>query len=254
MRKNRWAAVGLVLLLLGAAGCGGSAEEAGQDKPKADTPSAPDQGAEGPAGPEPDLSDVPAVVARVNGEPIRRAEFTDAYTAQLQQAAAQPGGAQAQVDQEKLRKQTLDTLVGTALLRQEGDRLQIDASSRDVDRELTGLAQQNGMKSPDQLVSALKQQGLTEKQVRDQVRDQVIINEVIAQEAGNTTPSRAEVRQLYDQLVAQQEKAGGAGGQVPPFKQVEPQLAQQVKSQKESTAAQQLVARLRSDAEITINL
>lgn len=249
MLKRTCAGIGLVLALLAAAGCGG-AEDAGEGKPEGGSASAPDRDAQG-QGPESDLADVPRVVARVNGQPIQRAEFVDAYTSSLQQSAAQPG---AQVDKEQLKKQTVDNLVATELLMQEADRQKIEATDRDVDRAMTDLAEQNGMKSPDQLVTALKQQGLTEREVRDQVRAQVAIDRVISAEAGDTTPTRAEVEQLYDQLVAQQEQAGGAGQEVPPLNQVRPQLEQQVASQKEAAAAQKLVTRLRGEADVTINL
>lgn len=249
MLKRTSAGICLVLALLAAAGCGGGGEDAGEGKPEGGSASAPDRDAQG-QGPESDLADVPRVVARVNGQPIQRAEFVDAYTSSLQQSAAQPG---AQVDKEQLKKQTVDNLVATELLMQEADRRKIEATDRDVDRAMTDLAKQNGMKSPDQLVTALKQQGLTEREVRDQVRAQVAIDRVISAEAGDTTPTRAEVEQLYEQLVAQQEQAG-AGQEVPPLNQVRPQLEQQAEAQKESAAAQKLVTRLRGDADVTINL
>lgn len=250
MLKTTLAGPALVLSLLLAAGCGGGGEEADESKPNAGSSNSPSQAGEGPPS-EPDLSDIPKVVAEVNGEAIERAEFVDAYTVRLQQAASQPG---AQVDQEQLRQQTVDGLVSTELLRQEADRQQIDVSDDEVARELTSLAEQNGMKSSDQFLTALKRQGLTAQEVHDRVRDQVVIGEVVSAEAGDTTATRAETKKLYKQLVAQQKQAGGAGGAVPPFAQVAPQLKQQVESQKESAAAQKLVNRLRSDAEITLNL
>lgn len=249
MGKKLFAGLGLAVLLVTAAGCGGGGDAAG-DKP---APKAAAQKPAPSAAASPDLSGIPKVVARVNGQPISRAEFVDAYTQQFQQAAAQSGSTQGSLDQSRLKKQTAQSLVGTELLLQEADRKGIHASGKDVDRTLSQLAVQNGIKSPAQLRQTLKQQGMTLQQVRSQVRDQVVIDKVITAEGGDTTPTRAEVKKLYKQLVAQQQ-ASGSKGKVPPFTQVEPQLEQRLQSQKKSAAAQRVVSRLRSSAEVTINL
>ncbi len=194
---------------------------------------------------------MPRVVARVNGQPISRAQFTQAYTAQLRQAEAQNQGQK--VDRQKLTKQTVQTLVATELLLQRADQEHIEVSGADVRSTLQGLASQNGMKSSAQLLAAFKQQGMTRAQVLAQVRQEVRIQRVIARTAGDTTPTRAEEKKLYDQLVAQQH--GGANQQkVPSFHKVQPQLKQQLAAQKKQAAARRLVNRLRRGAKISLNL
>ena len=118
---------------------------------------------------------------------------------------------------------------------------------------LQGLASQSGMKSSAQLLAALKQQGMNRAQVLAQAREQVRIQRVIARTAGDTTPTRAEEKKLYDQLVAQQH--GGADQQkVPSFHKVQPQLKQQLAAQKKQASARRLVNRLRRGAKISLNL
>ena len=55
-------------------------------------------------------------------------------------------------------------------------------------------------------------------------------------------------------MKAQQAQAGGQGQKIPPFEQVKPQLAQQLKSQKESQVAGGLLDELRKDAEIEVHI
>ena len=192
------------------------------------------------------------MVARVNGQAISRAQFTRAYTVQLRQLQAQNPQGQ-KVDREKLTKQTVQTLVGTELLLQRADQEHIEVSSADVRDRLRGLASQNGMKSTAPLLAALKQRGMDRAQVVSQVRDQVRIERVIARTAGDTTPTRAEEKRLYDQLVAQQ-KGGAPQQKIPSFSKVRPQLKQQLQAEKEQAATQHLVNRLRRGAKISLNL
>ena len=195
------------------------------------------------------------MVARVDGHTITRAEFAQTYAAEFNQAAAQQQSSGSPVDQNQLKKQTVNTMVGTELIVEEAHRKGFTASPQAIEQTLRGAAQQDGMKTPAQLMAALKRQGMTAQQIRSQVVTQVLVDKVVSAEAGNTTPTRQELKALYHRLVAQQkQQAGGKKTKTPPFAQVEAQLAQQVKSQKQSAATQQLVQRLRKNAHVTINL
>jgi peptidyl-prolyl cis-trans isomerase SurA len=254
LRKNWLLGLFLVIVLAGVSACGGGEPE-GADAPSEAASSAPAGEEDAQAGAESDLGDIPEVVAEVNGEEISRSEFEQAYQAQLQQAMAQSQG-QAP-DQEQLKKQVADNLVSTELLVQEAEKRDITVSDRDVDKTVQELAAQNGLQSADQFFSAMEQQGMDRDTVDDQIRTQVAIERLIEDEAGVVRASDKEVRALYDQLVAQQEQAGQQGGQqqeLPPLKQVRPQLVEQVTSQKESQVAERLLGDLREQGEVVINL
>ncbi len=253
LRKNWLLGLFLVIVLAGVSACGGGESEAG-DAPSEAASSAPAE-EDAQAGAEADLGDVPDVVAEVNGEEIGRSEFEQAYEAQLQQAMAQSQGQTP--DQEQLKKQVADSLVSTELLVQEAEKRDITVSDSDVDKTVGELAAQNGLQSADQFFSAMEQQGMDRDTVDDQIRTQVAIERLIEDEAGPVRASDKEVRALYDQLVAQQEQAGQQAGQqqeLPPLKQVRPQLVEQVTSQKESQVAQRLLGDLREQGEVVINL
>lgn len=202
--------------------------------------------------PQPDLEDVPEVVAEVNGDEITKDEFTDAYERQFQQAAMQSQASGQEVDQDALKKDVANSLVGLELLLQEAEDRGYKASEKDVDSTLDDLAKQNGMKSGDQVITALKEQGMAEDEVRAQITDQVKIEQLLAAEAGAAEPTEAEMKALYKQLSSQQ--GAGAQGGLPPYEKVKPQLRQQVKSQKEGQVAEALIADLRKQGDVTINL
>lgn len=177
-----------------------------------------------------------------------------AYTPQYQQMAMQSQTSGQKVDEEGLQKQVVDNLVNTELLVQEADERGIEASAKQTDATLTSLAQQNGMKSSDEFVAALEKQGMDRDTIESQVQDQVVIEQLLAKEAGDTEPTEKELRALYQTVKAQQAQAGGQGQKIPPFEQVKPQLAQQLKSQKESQVAGGLLDELRKDAEIEVHI
>jgi hypothetical protein len=255
LRKNWLLGFFLALVLVGASACGGAdgdgdasggaeAKQEQQEEKQAD-----------PSAPQADLEDIPEVVAEVNGEEIPREDFVQAYEAQFQQAAMQAQTSGQEVDQDQLKEQVADSLVGTELLVQEADKRDISASDQDVDQTLKQLAAQNGLDSVDAFVAALEEQGMDREEINSQVRTQVLIERLIESEAGDVSASKQEVRAMYDELVAQQEQAGEQAGQeMPPFAEVRPQLEEQIESEKKSEVAQRLVRELREGADVVVNL
>lgn len=249
MLRKTWLVGSFLALVLGVSACGGSEQEAG-DAP-GEAASAKSPGEEAPSGAESDLSGVPEVVALVNGEEIPREDFAVAYEGQLQQAQGQ------KVAPDQLKQQVVESLVSTELLVQEAENRDITVTDRNVERTLEDLAAQNGLQSANEFVAALEQQGMDRAEVHSQVRTQVLIERLVADESGGIEASAKEVRALYDQLVAQQGQAGQQGAQtqeLPPLAQVRPQLEEQVTSQKEAQVAQRLVGSLRERGDVVINL
>jgi hypothetical protein len=258
LRKNWLLGLLLALLLVGASACGG-ADGDGDDASGGAEAKQEQQEQADPSAPEADLEGIPDVVAEVNGEEIDKEEFVQAYEPQFQQAAMQAQTSGQEVDQDQLKQQVADSLVSTELLVQEAAERDISASDRDVEERLQQLAAQNGLESVDAFVAALEEQGMDREEIDSQVRTQVLIERLIDAEAGDVSASNAELRAMYDELVAQQEAAGEqAGGQagqeIPPFAQVRPQLEEQVESEKKSEVAQRLVGDLREDADVVVNL
>ncbi|PUA82786.1 peptidylprolyl isomerase [Nocardioides currus] len=262
MKRNR-TVLGLSLaaatIALGACGGGDDgADNAGAAKEptsqSSESDAAGDETDETDQAAEPDLSDIPDVVAEVNGEEVTKDEFVVVYEAQFQQAAMQAQMGGEQPDEETLKKQTADNLVNTELMAQEAEARGIEITDTDVDDELTSLAKQNQMKSSDEILAALEQQGTSEDEARQQVESQLMIEQLVDDEAGSTEPSEKDLRTLYAQAKQQQAQQGEQAQKIPPFAKVRSQLEEQAKSDKVNEVAQGMVEDLRKDADITINL
>lgn len=245
------AAAVLSLSACGNGGDSGSDSSSDSSSGSASASSSPSESAGGSTGADgPDLDGIPEVVAEVNGEEVTREDFVPFYEASFQQA----GMSGEAPDEEALKKQALDDLVDTELLAQEAASRGIEISGQDVDDELADLAEQNGMKSAEELLKAVEAQGLTEDQARSQIETQALIEELVADEAGPIEPTDAELRALYEQAKKQQAQSGQSGQQFPAFDQVRSQLVEQAKAQESGKVAQALVTDLREDAEISIKL
>ncbi|RKL66636.1 peptidylprolyl isomerase [Salipaludibacillus neizhouensis] len=207
--------------------------------------------------PEPDLEGVPDIVAEVNGEEIPKEEFEVTYEGQFQQAAMQSQMTGEEVDQDQLKQQIVESMIGTELLIQAAENGDFEASEEDIQETLNQIAAQNGMESGDEFIAAIEEQGTDEEEVMSQLEVQVKIDQLIASETGEINPTDEELQEFYDQMIAQQGEVEGENGEeaeVPSFEEVKPQVEEQVRSQKEAEAAQLLVEKLREDADVTINL
>lgn len=248
MRFKKLLAVGLTAPLFALAACSGSDE--GSDASSSESPSS--EAPDGQAAAEPDLEGIPDVVAEVNEVEIGKDEFVSAYESQFQQQASQAQMSGQPVDQDQLKKQTAESLVSRHLLSEEADARGIESTESDVDDTLDELAKQNQM-STKEFLAAIEEQGMSEDEVRSQLETQVKVDGLVADEAGQIKATEAEMRKAYDTAKAQQEQAGG-GQELPPFKEVKSELAEQVESEKETEVTQKLEKQLRNDADITIHL
>ncbi|WP_041601471.1 SurA N-terminal domain-containing protein [Halobacillus halophilus] len=213
------------------------------------------ENSEQPQMPEPDLEGVPEVVATVNGEEIPKEEFTRTYESQFQQAAMQSQMSGQEVNQEQLKKQTAEGLVGQELLVQEANDRGLEATEEEVNERITEVVESNqGVESKEQFFSTIEeQQGMSEEEVRSQLQTQVKVDKLLAEENGDLEPTEEEIKQAYDDAKAQQEESGSEQ-QLPSYEEAKPTLKQQLTQQKESQAYQALVEKLREDADVKVNL
>ncbi len=269
---TRLAAVSLsvTLSLVGLSACGGSDDSGDTDAASSSSPAGSDDAASSSAPapdamPEPDLEQIPDPVATVNGQDVTKEEFVTYYESQFAAAAGQAQMSGEELDEEQLQEDTLEVVVDSVLLRQAAEEEGLEPSDEEVDTLLEELATGNGLESVDQFLEVLEQQGMDEETARREAANQIAIQAYVEQEAPVEEPSEEELRAYYDELVAQQEGAGGgedeasgtaAPGQpeIPEFDQVRDQISQQLQSEEQAAATDELVAGLREDAEITSNL
>lgn len=246
-KKSIAALVAAVLVLSGIAaasgafGAFGGGDESGQDTAQ-----------EAPEAQAPDVEGLPDVVAVVNDDEIARDDFVLAYENQFAQQSLQAQAEGQPIDQDALKQQTADGLVNNLLLIQEAQRRGFEATDEQVDESLETFAEQSGAGSSDAYLETLAEQGLDEDEVRSQLADQVLLDQLFADEGADEEPSEEELRELYDSVTEGQ--AGAEGQELPPFDELRDQLAEQVSSQRESEIAQSLIQQLREDAQIQVNL
>ena len=107
-------------------------------------------------------------------------------------------------------------------------------------------------------LKAMKDQGMDEKKVRSELKNQLKIEGLIEDEYGEFEVTGEEIGQAYEQAKSQQEQMAAQGGQgqqeMPPIEEMRPQLKEQVKSQKSQEATQKFAKKLRKQADVTIRL
>ena len=234
--------------MLALTACGGGDDSSSKAEPS-EEPTSQEESAGAEQAQEPDLEGIPDVVAEVNGQEVTKDDFVVLYEAQFQQAAtqaAQTGGEQP--DEDALKEQTAEQLVDTTLMAQEAETRGIAVTEEDVDDELAALAKENKLGSAEELIAALEKQGATEDQARAQLESQMVIEQLVADEAGPVEPTEQELRKIYDAASKQQPQ------EIPPFAKVRAQLVEQAKSDRMAEVAQTLVDALREDADIKVNL
>lgn len=241
-----------IVATLALAGCSANGDGDAEETP------APTASAADPANgaPEADLEGVPDVVAVVNGEEIGLEEFTTAYEAQLQRAAASQQQTGQEVDQDQLKQQVADLLVNNRLLTQAASDAGIEPSDDDIEAILKDAAEQNGLGSVEEVISAFGDQGISEEQVREDAASQFQIDGYVDAETDIQPPSDDELRKQYDEVVEQSKSQGdGSGaGEIPPFKDVKDQLAEQAVSQERNAAIEKILDELRESGEVEISL
>lgn len=207
--------------------------------------------------PEPDLEGIPEVVATVNGEGISGDDFTGVYESRFQQMAMQAQMSGEEIDQDQLKKQTVDSMVGSELLVQDAQDKGHEATDEDVDKLLKEAAEAQQLGSVDKLLAAYEEQGLSEEQVRSDARKQVLMTASI-EKIDVPKPTEEELKALYDQAAAQpqgdQDGQGGAPAETPSYEELKPQLEQQVTAQKQDDAILKRMKELKEDADVEVRI
>lgn len=262
MSRKLLTSLALVGALLGVAACSeGSNDTEGPEAPEG-APLAPEEGEDGgmlpgedgemPDMPEADVSDVPDVVAEVNSEEITGEEFVSVYEGQFEQMAMQAQMTGEEVDQDSLRTQTLESMVGSELLVQDAQASGHDVTDTDVEQLLEETAETNGMGSVDELLAAYAEQGIEEEELRQDAETQVLVNKLIG-DLDVAEPTEEELEALYEQALAQQPPAEGEDGEQaeePSFEEMRPELEEQANAQKENEAVMAHVEELREGADV----
>lgn len=253
-QKKLVTSVAAAALLFGLAACDNDDgdQDAAAEEEAAESQQMPEQ----PEMPEPDLGDVPDVVAEVNGEDITGEEYSTSYESQYAQMAMQSQMSGEGVDEEVLQEQVLENLVGLELLSQDAEESGYEASEDEIDQQLEEMAEANGLESVDELYDLAEEQGLSEEQFREDVATEVAIGQ-IADSLDVDEPTDEEVEEAYEEFAAQSPPVEGEDGEeqeTPDLEELRPEIEEQLAQQKENEALLAYVDDLREGAEVEIHL
>lgn len=136
-----------------------------------------------------------SIIATVNDTAITSSQLNSQIEIAVQQleAAHQPIPSRSVLKQKVLQK-----MIDQQLEMQAAKKMGIVVSNADVDKTIAAIAQQNNLSSA-QLIQAVTQQGLKETTYRNEIHDEMVINQVQQKEIGPRVGiSKQEVKDFMD--------------------------------------------------------
>ena len=158
-----------------------------------------------PPGPPVDPGKMPAVVARVNGVEIKKDELVRQAEQMRMRAMQATRGQQVPPLDAGFYKQILDGLVAQTLLLQDAKKQGITVTDQDIQPQLDQIRKQ----FPDAATfgKALAGQGMTEASLKDNLRQEALIQKYLTTKVFSTvTVSDEAARQFYEQNKAQMQR------------------------------------------------
>ena len=145
---------------------------------------------------------VDRIVAEVNDDIITMSELQNMAKTVEAQAGVKPKGQ----DEKKMQREMLEALIDRKLAKAEAKRRGIVVSDKEMDAAMAQFKQRNNIPDDETFAKGLAQAGLSVKEFRQQLADQMTQERLLVMVVGTkVSVSDAEVRRLYDQ----QFKKGG---------------------------------------------
>ena len=150
--------------------------------------------------------DVPSdAVAVVDGQEIARSDYEALITQAKKSYKNQKREFPAAGSQEfqTLRNQAVQFLVQREQFEQEAEDLDVEVTDKQVDARLEQIQKQYFGGDKAKFEKQLKDQGITEKQVRNDIRSQIISEKIFEQVTGDVKVTDAEIEAYYEKNKAQ---------------------------------------------------
>ncbi|HWL34354.1 MAG TPA: peptidylprolyl isomerase [Gaiellaceae bacterium] len=150
--------------------------------------------------------DVPAdAVAVVDGEEVARSDYealiTQAKTSYKNQKRDFPAAGSQEF--QTLRNQAVQFLVQREQFEQEAESLNVEVTEKQVDARLAQIQKQYFGGDKKKFEKQLTEQGITEKQVRNDIRSQIVSEKIFAQVTGEVKVTDAQIEEYYEKNKAQ---------------------------------------------------
>jgi hypothetical protein len=186
-------------------------------------------------------------VAIVNGEEITVQEL-ETQLDQMEAGYAMQGMPFPQGEElERIRLQVVEQMVLQRLVIQESDARNIVATDEEVRQQYQAAA----ASFPDEAAfqEALEAEGLSEADLEELIEDSIRVEKLlteVVEEAGIAPATEQELRDFYDLISAQQD--------LPPFEEIEEQLAFELMDQRQNEVIQAFIQDLEDRSEVEILL
>jgi len=141
------------------------------------------------------------VAAKVNGEVIKKSEL-DAQVEKLKEQYPQMfEGADGEGRLIDFQQRLLDNMINAVLIRQAAEDEGIDVTDSDIEKKIEEL--KAGFKTQEQFDEALSQAGMDVATLEEQIRDQLVTEQLIATLNEDGKVSEKEIKEYYDKNKAQ---------------------------------------------------
>lgn len=191
------------------------------------------------------------LVATVNGEGISKEKYEKELEA-TKASYEQQGMPADQMDSKmkaELEKSVLDQMVNAELLLQTAEKDGISVDQKEMDTELENI--KSNFENDKQFEEALKKNKLTESDLKDQMKKQMMVTKYLDSKIGKVEVTEQEVQALYDQYKQQTESQKQKPEEL---EKIKPQLEQQVLTQKKQEKTNKLVEEIRKVNEDNIKI
>jgi len=136
------------------------------------------------------------IVAEVNDDIITMSELQNMAKAVQAQSGVKPTG---QMDK-RIQREMLEALIDRKLAKAEAKRRGITLPPKEADEALSRFKQRNNIPDDEALAKALANQGLSLKEFKQQIADQIIQDRLLTMTVGSKiTIVEAEVRRIYEE-------------------------------------------------------
>jgi parvulin-like peptidyl-prolyl isomerase len=138
-------------------------------------------------------------VAVVDGDEISRADFDAALDQAIKSQQLPQAPEQGTPEYDQVRNQALGRLLQEKWLEKEAADRGVEVTDQEIEQELQSVRQQQQLSSDKAFQKALQQAGLTEDELRSQLRLQVISNKIQEDLTGQADkPTDDDIQKFYD--------------------------------------------------------
>lgn len=232
-------------LAVGLAACSDDTEENAEGQTDQNEPQM-----EEPALAETNFEEIPDVVATINGVDLLKDDFVIQYNNAKQQQLLMGGQgdpSSTEVD-EQIKDQSVNYLIDSELLTQASNEEDIEVTDEEVDAQLDQIKATYQLESDEDLEEILSGDDLTIDDFKAEIKEGLKPQKFIEQKAQIEEPTDEEIQSTYDEIIA----ATDGEEEPPALEEVEDTIADQLKAQKTSEAANEIIEELREQGEVEI--